>query len=145
MLSALARMHHATIQTIYKRCAARSSTLRHCGSTPDESGRSRASFQHCDGGVTVKLALAIGYSGGHMALPVARVQRAEALGYHSVWSADAYGSDALSPHAYLAGVTQRIKLGSGIIQLAARTAANAAMTAARTARVRLNISTAVGR
>lgn len=81
-----------------------------------------------------------------MALPVARVQRAEALGYHSVWSADAYGSDALSPHAYLAGVTQqRIKLGSGIIQLAARTAANAAMTAARTARVRLNISTAVGR
>lgn len=78
----------------------------------------------------MKLALAIGYSGAQMALPVARVQRAEALGYYSVWSAEAYGSDALSPLAYLAAVTQRIKLGSGIIQLAARTAANAAMTAA---------------
>lgn len=78
----------------------------------------------------MKLALQIGYSGAHMALPVARVQRAEALGYHSVWTAEAYGSDALSPLAYLAAVTRTIKLGSGIIQLAARTAANAAMTAA---------------
>lgn len=78
----------------------------------------------------MKLALAIGYSGARMALPVARVQRAEALGYASVWTAEAYGSDALSPLAYLAAVTRRIKLGSGIIQLAARTAANAAMTAA---------------
>ena len=78
----------------------------------------------------MKLALAIGYSGARMTLPVALVQRAEALGYHSVWTAEAYGSDALSPLAYLAAVTQRIKLGSGIIQLAARTAANAAMTAA---------------
>ncbi|MCB1745544.1 MAG: LLM class F420-dependent oxidoreductase [Gammaproteobacteria bacterium] len=77
----------------------------------------------------MKLALAIGYSGARMALPVARVQRAEALGYDSVWTAEAYGSDALSPLAYLAAVTQRIKLGSGVIQLAARTAANAAMTA----------------
>ncbi len=78
----------------------------------------------------MKLALAIGYSGARMTLPVERVKRAEALGYHSVWTAEAYGSDALSPLAYLAAVTQRIKLGSGIIQLAARTPANAAMTAA---------------
>ena len=78
----------------------------------------------------MKLALSIGYSGAHMTLPVERVKRAEALGYHSVWTAEAYGSDALSPLAYLAAVTQRIKLGAGIIQLAARTPANAAMTAA---------------
>ncbi|MSR13912.1 MAG: LLM class F420-dependent oxidoreductase [Gammaproteobacteria bacterium] len=78
----------------------------------------------------MKLALSIGYSGARMALPVALVQRAEELGYHSVWTAEAYGSDALSPLAYLAAVTNRIKLGAGIIQLAARTAANAAMTAA---------------
>ena len=78
----------------------------------------------------MKLALSIGYSGAQMALPVALVQRAEALGYHSVWTAEAYGSDALSPLAYLAAVTSRIKLGAGIIQLAARTPANAAMTAA---------------
>ena len=78
----------------------------------------------------MKLALSIGYSGARMALPVARVQRAEELGYHSVWTAEAYGSDALSPLAYLAAVTHKIKLGAGIIQLAARTPANAAMTAA---------------
>lgn len=75
------------------------------------------------------LALAIGYSGARMELPVRQVQRAEALGYHSVWTAEAYGSDAFSPLAYLAAVTRRIRLGTGIIQLAARSAANAAMTA----------------
>ena len=78
----------------------------------------------------MKLALTIGYSGAQMALPVARVQRAETLGYDAVWTAEAYGSDALSPLAYLAAKTSRIKLGAGVIQLAARTAANAAMTAA---------------
>ncbi len=78
----------------------------------------------------MKLALSIGYSGAQMALPVARVQRAEALGFDAVWTAEAYGSDAFSPLAYLAAVTKRIKLGTGIIQLAARTPANAAMTAA---------------
>ena len=78
----------------------------------------------------MKLALSIGYSGATMALPVARVQRAEQLGFDAVWTAEAYGSDAFSPLAYLAAVTTRIKLGTGIIQLAARTPANAAMTAA---------------
>lgn len=78
----------------------------------------------------MKLALSIGYSGAHLENPVARVQRAEALGYDSVWTAEAYGSDAFSPLAYLAAVTKRIRLGTGIIQLAARTPANAAMTAA---------------
>ena len=78
----------------------------------------------------MKLALSVGYSGATMALPVARVQRAEQLGFDAVWTAEAYGSDAFSPLAYLAAVTTRIKLGTGIIQLAARTPANAAMTAA---------------
>ena len=78
----------------------------------------------------MKLALSVGYSGATMTLPVARVQRAEQLGFDAVWTAEAYGSDAFSPLAYLAAVTTRIKLGTGIIQLAARTPANAAMTAA---------------
>jgi F420-dependent oxidoreductase-like protein len=47
-----------------------------------------------------------------------------------VWTAEAYGSDAVTPLAYLAAVTKRIKLGTGIMQLAARTPANAAMSAA---------------
>mgnify|MGYP000128515232 CR=1 FL=1 len=65
----------------------------------------------------MKLALAIGYSGANMELPVKRVQRAEELGYHSVWTAEAYGSDAMSPLAYLAAVTSRIKLGTAILIL----------------------------
>lgn len=78
----------------------------------------------------MKLALSIGYSGAYMELPVERVQRAEALGYDSVWTAEAYGSDAVTPLAFLAAKTSRIKLGTAIMQLAARTPANAAMCAA---------------
>jgi F420-dependent oxidoreductase-like protein len=46
-----------------------------------------------------------------------------------VWTAEAYGSDAVTPLAYLAALTTRIRLGTGIMQLAARTPANAAMCA----------------
>jgi F420-dependent oxidoreductase-like protein len=77
----------------------------------------------------MKLGLSIGYSKAHLDLPVALVQRAEELGYDSVWSAEAYGSDAVTPLAYLAALTKRIRLGTGIMQLAARTPANAAMCA----------------
>ncbi len=58
------------------------------------------------------------------------MQRAEELGYDSVWTAEAYGSDAVTPLAFLAGKTSRIKLGTAIMQLAARTPANCAMSAA---------------
>ncbi len=77
----------------------------------------------------MKLGLSIGYSRAHLDIPVALVQRAEALGYDSVWTAEAYGSDAVTPLAFLAAHTSRIKLGTGIMQLAARTPANAAMCA----------------
>jgi F420-dependent oxidoreductase-like protein len=78
----------------------------------------------------MKLGLNIGYSGANLAIPVEAVQRAEALGFDSVWTAEAYGSDAVTPLAYLAARTSRIKLGTAIMQLAARTPANAAMSAA---------------
>jgi F420-dependent oxidoreductase-like protein len=78
----------------------------------------------------MKLGLSIGYSRAHLDIPVKLVQRAEELGYDSVWTAEAYGSDAVTPLAYLAALTKRIKLGTGIMQLAARTPANAAMSAA---------------
>ena len=58
------------------------------------------------------------------------VQHAEALGFDSVFTAEAYGSDATSPLAYLAALTQRIRLGTSIMQLAGRTPAMAAMQAA---------------
>src|SRR5512132_1903908 len=77
----------------------------------------------------MKLGLAIGYSRAHVDIPVKLVQRAEELGYDSVWTAEAYGSDAVTPLAYLAALTKRIKLGTGIMQLAARPPAAAAMAA----------------
>src|SRR5271157_2606057 len=58
------------------------------------------------------------------------VQEAERLGYDSVWAAEAYGSDAASVLGWLAGQTSKIRLGSGIFQMPARSAAMTAMTAA---------------
>lgn len=78
----------------------------------------------------MKLGLMLGYSGSTLHLPIERIIRAEALGYDSVWSAEAYGSDAVSPLAYIAALTKRIRLGTGVMQLAGRTPANAAMCAA---------------
>jgi F420-dependent oxidoreductase-like protein len=77
----------------------------------------------------MKLALSIGYSGPDLRIPIDRIRRAERLGYHSVWTAEAYGSDAITPLAWIAAQTERIKLGTGIIQLAGRAPAMAAMQA----------------
>ena len=78
----------------------------------------------------MKLGLMLGYSGAEMSINVELVQKAEDLGFDSVWTAEAYGSDATSPLAYLAAVTKRIRLGTAIMQLAGRTPAMAAMQAA---------------
>ncbi len=78
----------------------------------------------------MKLGLALGYSGRDVSVPVELVQLAERLGYDSVWTAEAYGSDAITPLAFLAAHTKRIRLGTGVIQLAGRTPANAAMAMA---------------
>ena len=77
----------------------------------------------------MKLGLAIGYSGSALRLPVELIQQAEQLGFDSVWTAEAYGSDAITPLAYLAAKTERIRLGTGIMQLAGRTPAMCAMQA----------------
>ena len=76
----------------------------------------------------MKLAIGSGYSGGKVELPMDMILEAEKLGYDSVWSAEAYGSDAVTPLAYLAAKTSRIKLGTGILQIPARTPAMCAMT-----------------
>jgi F420-dependent oxidoreductase-like protein len=69
------------------------------------------------------------YRSATLTVPVDLVRAADDLGYHSVWSAEAYGTDALSPLAYLAASTHRIKLGTAIAQLAARPPATLAMHA----------------
>ena len=76
----------------------------------------------------VKLGMMLGaWFGANLKVPVERVKLAEELGYDSVWSSEAYGADALSPLAYLAAVTDRIKLATAVVQLGARTPANTAM------------------
>lgn len=76
----------------------------------------------------MKLAIGIGYSGASIQIPMDFVLEVERLGYDSVWSAEAYGSDAVTPLAYIAARTERIKLGTGIMQIPGRTPAMAAMT-----------------
>jgi F420-dependent oxidoreductase-like protein len=77
----------------------------------------------------MKIGIGLGYSSARIELPIKMVQRAEELGYDSVWCWETYGSDALTPLAYIAGHTKKIRLGTAIAQLAARTPANFAMCA----------------
>jgi F420-dependent oxidoreductase-like protein len=77
----------------------------------------------------MKLGLLLGYSGAEMSLPIDLVREAEDLGFDSVWTSEAYGSDAVSPAAWLLAQTSKIKVGTAIIQMPARTPALAAMTA----------------
>ncbi len=71
----------------------------------------------------------VGYSGAQVSIDIDMVKEAEALGYDSVWSAEAWGSDAVTPLAWIAAQTTKIKLGTGIMQLPGRSPANTAMTA----------------
>src|SRR4029079_8000644 len=61
---------------------------------------------------------------------VSLAQEAESLGFESVWTAEAYGSDAFSPLCWIGAQTTRIKLRTGVTQISARPPACVAMTAA---------------
>ncbi len=77
----------------------------------------------------MRLGLNLGYSGPTFTLSLPLILEAERLGFHSVWAAEAYGSDAVTPLAFLAARTERIHLGAAIMQMPARTPAMTAMTA----------------
>ena len=77
----------------------------------------------------IRFGLNVGYSGAQLAVDMDLVREAERLGFHSVWTAEAYGSDAVTPLAWIGGQTSRIRLGSAIMQMAARTPAVTASTA----------------
>jgi F420-dependent oxidoreductase-like protein len=77
----------------------------------------------------MKLALTLDYSGSTISLDMEKILEIERLGYDSVWSAEAYGSDAVTPAAWIAALTTRIHVGTGIMQMAGRTPAATAMTA----------------
>jgi F420-dependent oxidoreductase-like protein len=80
----------------------------------------------------MRLGLQVGYWGLGLTpeQQLELVRDAEAAGYHSVWAAEAYGSDTATVLGWLAGQTERIRLGSGIFQMPARSPAMTAMTAA---------------
>src|SRR5437867_6219403 len=78
----------------------------------------------------LKYGLALGYSGATPEDQSDLAIEAERLGYDSVWTAEAYGSDVFTPLAYIGARTSTIKLGTGIAQISARTPAALAMTAA---------------
>ena len=77
----------------------------------------------------MRLALGQGYSGAMLSPDVDRVLEAERLGYDSVWTAESYGSDAVTTIAWIAARTTRIHVGTAIMQIGARTPAASAMTA----------------
>ncbi len=77
----------------------------------------------------MRLGLMIGYSGARLDLPLATIQAADQLGYYAVWTAEAYGSDSVTPLAWIGAQTSQIHLGTAIMQMPARTPAMTAMTA----------------
>ncbi|MDD9945856.1 MAG: LLM class F420-dependent oxidoreductase [Myxococcales bacterium] len=77
----------------------------------------------------MKLGLVLGYSGRTLTLNMDFIKHAERLGFDSAWTAEAYGSDAISPAAWILAQTEKLKVGTAIMQLPARAPTMAAMTA----------------
>lgn len=75
------------------------------------------------------LGIKLAYDGNGLADVLALAEQADRVGFDSVWTAEAYGADAATILAYLAGRTRQIGLGTGVMQMPARTPANTAMTA----------------
>jgi F420-dependent oxidoreductase-like protein len=78
-------------------------------------------------GCPVRLGLNLGYSGAQLGSASDLVHHAESLGFDAVWVSEAWGADAITPLAYLAATTDRIRLGTAVMQLAGRTPAMCAM------------------
>jgi F420-dependent oxidoreductase-like protein len=78
----------------------------------------------------MRLGLNMGYWGANPEDNVALAQEADRLGYHSVWTAEAYGSDSVTTLTWLAAKTEKINVGTAIMQMTARVPAMTAMTAA---------------
>jgi F420-dependent oxidoreductase-like protein len=77
----------------------------------------------------MKLSTTLKFSPGHAGIEMDHVLEAERLGFEAVWAGEAYGSDAVSPVAWVLARTSRIKAGTSIMQMPARSPACAAMTA----------------
>ncbi len=76
----------------------------------------------------MRLGLQLGYDDPVAGMALA--QEADRLGFHSVWTSEAYGTDAVTPMAWIAATTERIAVGSAIMQMPARSPAATATTVA---------------
>ncbi len=83
----------------------------------------------------MKLGLTLGYAGPQLnttvddLVNIDKIGEVERLGYDSIWTAESWGNDAVTPLAWVGSRTSTIKLGTAIMQLPGRSPANAAMTA----------------
>ncbi|MCB1698161.1 MAG: LLM class F420-dependent oxidoreductase [Pseudomonadales bacterium] len=76
----------------------------------------------------MKLGFLLGYSGKQIHIPIDLIRQAESMGYDSVWTAEAYGNDAVTAAAWVLAQTTKIKVGTAIMQMPARSPAMCAMT-----------------
>ncbi|MDA9095940.1 LLM class F420-dependent oxidoreductase [Porticoccaceae bacterium] len=77
----------------------------------------------------MKLGILSGLIGRKINISIEAIKHAETLGYDSVWTQEGYGGDAVTPAAWILAQTTKIKVGTAIMQMPARTPAMAAMTA----------------
>ena len=77
----------------------------------------------------MKLGFLLGYSGKQINIPMDLIKHAESLGFDSVWTAEAYGNDAVTAASWVLSQTDKIRVGTAIMQMPARTPAMTAMTA----------------
>ena len=77
----------------------------------------------------MKLGFLLGYSGKQIHIPIDLIKQAESMGYDSVWTAEAYGNDAVTSASWVLAQTEKIRVGTAIMQMPARTPAMTAMTA----------------
>lgn len=76
----------------------------------------------------MKLGFLLGYAGKQINIPMDLIKQAESLGYDSVWTAEAYGNDAVTTATWVLAQTEKIRVGTAIMQMPARTPAMTAMT-----------------
>ncbi len=77
----------------------------------------------------MKLGVITGYGGRKLQMPLDIIKHAESLGFESTWTAEAYGADAVTTATWILAQTEKIKVGTAIMQMPARSPAMAAMTA----------------
>ena len=77
----------------------------------------------------MEVSVNVGYFGPHLSREQSLFKELDKIGVSCIWTAEAYGYDAVTPLSYFSGFTENIKLGSGIMQIPGRSPAMTAMTA----------------